>query len=151
MGPELSTAAADQNCAWICKQHQDLIYRFGTNFQDQNYLVRTRIWSGTMWISNIQMKLHYSHGFPEQKYNKQSTAGLCPFMVQILGRPSTDWCSATVQTPLSCWEQLKLLTSWTCKSYFLIKLFTTFSKNSSLFTCKTSSSDFILCILFLFF
>ena len=25
MGPELSTAAADQNFAWICKQHQDLI------------------------------------------------------------------------------------------------------------------------------
>ena len=24
MGPELSTAAADQNFAWICKQHQDL-------------------------------------------------------------------------------------------------------------------------------
>ena len=25
MGPEFSTAAADQNFAWICKQHQDLI------------------------------------------------------------------------------------------------------------------------------
>ena len=25
MGPELSTAAADQTFAWICKQHQDLI------------------------------------------------------------------------------------------------------------------------------
>ena len=25
MGPELSSAAADQNFAWICKQHQDLI------------------------------------------------------------------------------------------------------------------------------
>ena len=25
MGPELSTAAADQNFVWICKQHQDLI------------------------------------------------------------------------------------------------------------------------------
>ena len=24
-GPELSTVAADQNFAWICKQHQDLI------------------------------------------------------------------------------------------------------------------------------
>ena len=24
MGPELSTAATDQNFAWICKQHQDL-------------------------------------------------------------------------------------------------------------------------------
>ena len=48
MGPKLSTAAADQNFAWICKQHQDLI---GTNFQDQNYLIRTRIWSGMMWIS----------------------------------------------------------------------------------------------------
>ena len=25
MGPEIPTAAADQNFAWICKQHQDLI------------------------------------------------------------------------------------------------------------------------------
>ena len=25
MDPELSTAAADQTFAWICKQHQDLI------------------------------------------------------------------------------------------------------------------------------
>ena len=25
MGPELSTEATDQNLAWICKQHQDLI------------------------------------------------------------------------------------------------------------------------------
>ena len=25
MGPELSTAAADQNFRWICKQRQDLI------------------------------------------------------------------------------------------------------------------------------
>ena len=25
MGPEIPTVAADQNFAWICKQHQDLI------------------------------------------------------------------------------------------------------------------------------
>ena len=25
MGPKIPTAAADQNFAWICKQHQDLI------------------------------------------------------------------------------------------------------------------------------
>ena len=38
MGPELSTAAAGQNFAWICKQHQDLIGdRFGTNFQDPEF------------------------------------------------------------------------------------------------------------------
>ena len=39
MGPELSTAAADQNFAWICKQHQDLI--------DSVVIFRTKIiWSG---------------------------------------------------------------------------------------------------------
>ena len=39
MGPELSTAAADQNFAWICKQHQDLI--------GSVLIFRTKIiWSG---------------------------------------------------------------------------------------------------------
>ena len=39
MGPELSTAAADQNFAWICKQHQDLI--------GSVLILRTKIiWSG---------------------------------------------------------------------------------------------------------
>ena len=66
MGPEIPTAAADQNFAWICKQHQDLIGSvlrpslknyFRPKFQDQNYLVRTRIWPGAMWISK---RNHYS-------------------------------------------------------------------------------------------
>ena len=39
MGLELSTAAADQNFAWICKQHQDLI--------SSVLIFRTKIiWSG---------------------------------------------------------------------------------------------------------
>ena len=39
MGPDLSTAAADQNFAWICQQHQDLI--------DSVLSFRTKIiWSG---------------------------------------------------------------------------------------------------------
>ena len=39
IGPELSTAAADQNFAWICKQHQDLI--------GSVLIFRTKIiWSG---------------------------------------------------------------------------------------------------------
>ena len=39
MGPELSTAAVDQNFAWICKQHQDLI--------GSVLIFRTKIiWSG---------------------------------------------------------------------------------------------------------
>ena len=39
MGPELSTAAADQNFAWICKQHKDLI--------GSVLIFRTKIiWSG---------------------------------------------------------------------------------------------------------
>ena len=39
MGPEIPTAAADQNFAWICKQHQDLI--------DSVLIFRTKIiWSG---------------------------------------------------------------------------------------------------------
>ena len=39
MGPELSSAAADQNFAWICKQHQDLI--------GSVLIFRTKIiWSG---------------------------------------------------------------------------------------------------------
>ena len=39
MGPELSTAAADQTFAWICKQHQDLIVSV--------LIFRTKIiWSG---------------------------------------------------------------------------------------------------------
>ena len=39
MGPELFTAAADQNFAWICKQHQDLI--------GSVLIFRTKItWSG---------------------------------------------------------------------------------------------------------
>ena len=39
MGPELSTAAADQNFAWLCKQHQDLI--------GSVLIFRTKIiWSG---------------------------------------------------------------------------------------------------------
>ena len=39
MDPELSTAAADQNFAWICKQHQDLI--------GSVLIFRTKIiWSG---------------------------------------------------------------------------------------------------------
>ena len=39
MGPEIPTAAADQNFVWICKQHQDLI---GTVL-----IFRTKIiWSG---------------------------------------------------------------------------------------------------------
>ena len=39
MGPELSTAAADQNFAWICKQYQDLIGSI--------LIFRTKfIWSG---------------------------------------------------------------------------------------------------------
>ena len=39
MGPELSTAEADQNFAWICKQHQYLI--------GSALIIRTKIiWSG---------------------------------------------------------------------------------------------------------
>ena len=39
MDPELSTAAADQNFEWICKQHQDLI--------GSVLIFRTKIiWSG---------------------------------------------------------------------------------------------------------
>ena len=39
MGPDLSTAAADQNFAWICKQYQDLI--------GSVLIFRTKIiWSG---------------------------------------------------------------------------------------------------------
>ena len=39
MGPEIPTAAADQNFAWICKQHQDLI--------GSVLIFRTKIiWSG---------------------------------------------------------------------------------------------------------
>ena len=43
MGPELSTAAADQNFAWICKQHQD---RIGLVL-----IFRTKItWSGPEFV-----------------------------------------------------------------------------------------------------
>ena len=39
MGPEIPTAAADQNFAWVCKQHQDLI--------GSVLIFRTKIiWSG---------------------------------------------------------------------------------------------------------
>ena len=47
MGPELSTVAADQNFAWICKQLLDQI---------GSVLFFRTIWSGTMWISK---RAHY--------------------------------------------------------------------------------------------
>ena len=79
MGPELSTAAADQNVAWICKQPGP--NGFGTNFQEQNYLVRTRIWSGTMWISKPS---HCSHWLAAFRYPHRTRANSGPDQIILV-------------------------------------------------------------------
>ena len=68
MGPELSTAAADQNFAWICKQQQDLIGSvliFGTKI----------IWSGPEfglvrcgYLNAAIIASSYKHRSPEKDF-----------------------------------------------------------------------------------
>ena len=69
MGPELSTAAADQNFAWICKQHQDLI--------GSVLIFRTKIiWSGPEFGLVRCGYLNAASVDPDQTAPEQSDLGL---------------------------------------------------------------------------
>ena len=72
MGPEIPTAAADQNFAWICKQHQDLIgsvpsFRTKIIWSGPEFgLVRCRYLNAA--IINVYAKFH--HNIPHSSRNR---------------------------------------------------------------------------------
>ena len=118
MEPELSTAAADQNFTWICKQHQDpiglvLIFRtkiiwsepeFGLvqcgylNTANVSSSGQRRLWSD--WVdvqADLSLRWAHSHfvGFVMSwlKYTKQAIHKIFLNQIQtsFLNQPQTSW------------------------------------------------------------
>ena len=132
------SAAADQNFAWIHNQHQDLI-GLVLIFRTKIYLVRTRIWSGTMWISKCSQCIWW--------------VCMVPFFTSdgptmVLGRQML-WSKGAHKGDLANFTLLFFLFS-KCQFLFLIT-FLTYPENNESFGTNNFSTCWcwILCLLFL--